>query len=609
MSILQEIGKGKKIRELSMKELYILAEEIRGFLIDKVMENGGHLASNLGIVELTIALHYVFDFPDDKIIWDVGHQSYVHKILSGRAKDFDTLRKLGGISGFPKTSESPYDCFNTGHASTSVSAAAGMAKARDLKGEKNHIIAVIGDGSLGGGLAYEAINDIGNNNTNTLIILNDNKMSIAKNVGGMSRHLNSIRMSGKYVRLKQRISIKLENKEGLFALLKRTKDFFKRALVKNTVFGELGLNYFGPFDGHNIEQLIHALKHIKRLDKGVVMHVRTIKGKGYTPAENKPQEYHGISAHGGTYREDYSAVFGKKLTELAKNNKKIFAITAAMPQGTGLTEFSKIFKNRFLDVGIAEEHAVTTAAGMAANGLVPVVAIYSTFMQRAFDETLHDVCLQGLHVVLCADRAGIVGADGETHQGVFDLSYMRIMPGISIFSPSCYNELETMLDYAVNKMNSPVVIRYPRGCEERNIEYKKEFAPGKAEMLIDGKDILILACGSMVNIALTAAEKLNGKGLSAAVADLRSVLPLDKEFVIENARCAKLIVTLEDNVKSGGVGEMIAALLMENSIKAELIIKAYESGIIEQGSQNELKKILRLDSGSICDDILKRLEK
>ncbi len=604
MSVLDEIKNGTKVRELNIKKLNILADEVREFLIDKVMENGGHLASNLGIVELTIALHYVFDFPDDKVIWDVGHQSYVHKILSGRSDGFDTLRKFGGLSGFPKTSESPYDCFNSGHAGNSISVAAGMARARDLKGEKNKIIAVIGDGSFGNGLAYEAINDIGNSKTRMLIILNDNKMSIAQNVGSMSRYISSIRMSDKYVRFKQRVAIRFGKKENLFILLKKIKDFFKRMLVKNTVFDELGLDYFGPFDGHNISQLINALNHIKNLDGGVIMHVRTVKGKGYTPAEIKPQEYHGVSAGSVKHCMDYSCIFGQALIKIAEKNNKVFAITAAMPDGTGLTEFAEKFPDRFLDVGIAEEHAVSTAAGMAINGIIPVTAVYSSFMQRAFDEVLHDVCLQNLHVVMCADRAGIVGADGETHQGVFDLSYMRVMPNISIFVPSSYKELENMLFFAVNNMNSPVVIRYPRGCQKCDIEYKSAFMPGKAELINQGGDVIIFACGSMVSEALKASAILEKSGLSAAVADLRSVLPLDNDFITGHSSDVKLVVTMEDNVKSGGVGEMLASVLSENGIKTKIMIKAYESGIIEQGTPDELKKIRRMDAESVAEDIL-----
>ena len=604
MSVLDEIKNGVRIRELDIKKLNILAGEVREFLIDKVMENGGHLASNLGIVELTIALHYVFDFPDDKVVWDVGHQAYVHKILSGRSDGFDTLRKFGGLSGFPKTSESPYDCFNSGHAGNSISVAAGMARARDLKGEKNNIIAVIGDGSFGNGLAYEAINDIGNRKTRMLIVLNDNKMSIAQNVGSMSRYISSIRMSDKYVRFKQRVAIRLEKNENLFILLKKIKDFFKRMLVKHTVFDELGLDYFGPFDGHNIKQLINALNHIKNLRGGVIMHVRTIKGKGYTPAETKPQEYHGVSAGSVKPCIDYSCVFGQALIKIAEKNNKVFAITAAMPDGTGLTDFAKKFPNRFLDVGIAEEHAVSTAAGMAINGIIPVTAIYSSFMQRAFDEALHDVCLQNLHVVMCADRAGIVGADGETHQGIFDLSYMRLMPNISIFVPSCYKELENMLFFAVNNMNSPVVIRYPRGCQECDIEYKTAFLPGKAELLNQGGDVIIFSCGSMVSESLKASEILEKSGLSAAVADLRSVLPLDNDFITGYSSDVKLVVTMEDNVKSGGVGEMLTSILSENGIKTKIMIKAYECGIIEQGTPDELKKIRRMDAESVAEDIL-----
>ena len=591
MKNLERLKNGENLKKFNINELCELASEIREFLVENVSKSGGHLASNHGVVELTIALHYVFDFPTDKVIFDVGHQAYIHKILSGRTEDFKNLRKLGGMSGFPKTSESPYDCFNTGHASTSISAALGMAKARDLKGEKNEIIAVIGDGSLGGGLAFEAINDLGNSNTKMLIILNDNEMSISKNVGGISVHLSSIRTSGRYFKLKQKVLTFLEKNEHtkLIALIRSAKNAVKGLLMSNTVFEGLGLTYFGPFEGHDIKQLITVLERVKKLKEPVIMHVRTVKGKGYSPAELEPSCYHGVSGFDcesgaiKTASRDYSAVFGETLINIAQQNEKVVAITAAMPDGTGLKNFSEKFPKRFFDVGIAEQHAVTTAAGMTANGLIPVVAIYSTFMQRAFDSILHDVCMQNLHVVFCADRAGIVGADGETHQGIFDISFMRPMPGVEILAPADYISFKNMLYYAVNIAKGPVFLRYPRGSEKRRIYNTFEYTPGKAVVLKEGDDVCITACGNMVAKALEVAEILENEGIKASVIDLCCLSCIDFAKIAEQAKSAKLLVTIEDNVLKGGMGEEVARLLVENCFNLPVINKAYLNGIIEHG--------------------------
>ena len=607
---LDRIFQGESIKKFTITELNILAKEIRSFLISKVAEHGGHLASNLGVVELTIALHYVFDFPQDKVVWDVGHQSYTHKILSGRMKDFDTLRKFDGISGFPKTSESPYDSFNTGHASTSISAALGMAKARDLKKETNHIMAVIGDGSLGGGLAFEGINDVGNSKIKMLIILNDNKMSISENVGAMSKYLNSIRTSHSYFDLKEKIASSLlkSDHKKLFSFIQKIKDRLKKSMLTNTLFVDLGLTYFGPFDGHDIGQLIKTLKRIKDIDKGVIMHIRTIKGKGYAPAEDKPEKYHGVPAFKKLMEDekrsplDYSAVFGKTLIDIAKNNHNVVAITAAMPHGTGLNDFSKEFPKRFFDVGIAEAHATTTAAGMAMNSIIPVVSIYSSFMQRAYDSVLHDICLQNLHVVMCIDRAGIVGADGETHQGIFDISYMRSMPNISIFAPSDYQSLREMLFFAVENSKGPTVIRYPRGGENQKIAFPHSFISGKAQVLKNGTDICIIACGDMVNTALEVEEILSERGISTTVIDIQSIVPLDEDTICNMAKNSKCTLTLENNVKQGGFGESVLEVLVRNKIHIPILIKAFEKGIIEQGSVDELLKKYRLDTNSVFED-------
>ena len=475
---------------------------------------------------------------------------------------------------------------------------------------------MIGDGSLSGGLAYEAINDAGNSGTRMLIILNDNKMSISRNVGGMSKHLNSLRTSGRYFRFKQFVLTYLEKREWnkLVAFLRYVKKAIKKALLSNTVFEELGLTYFGPFDGHDIGQLIKILNRVKRLDDAVFMHVRTVKGKGYAPAEKMPSDFHGVSGFDSvsgnvkTGKYDYSAVFGEKLIEIAEKNKRVTAITAAMPDGTGLTAFAKKFPKRFFDVGIAEEHAVTTAAGMAANGIVPVVAIYSTFMQRAFDSILHDVCLQNLHVVLCADRAGIVGADGETHQGVFDLSYMRMMPAVTVLAPSDYNELRSMLEYAVNDHDGPIFIRYPRGVQKREIPHKTGFVPDKAEVVREGGRVCIIACGNMTANALETAEILHEKGIEASVVDVRSVLPLDKHTLCNVASEAQLAVSVEDNVVSGGMGEEILRTFAENGVKTPLIIKAYKNGKIEHGTVEELMRLNGMDSKKIAEEIVAALE-
>jgi len=615
LSVLERLKNGENIKNLKIDELKALAEEIRAFLVEKVSKTGGHLASNLGVVEITIALHYVYDLPEDKIVWDVGHQSYVHKILSGRMDEFDTLRKYGGLSGFPKTGESEYDCFNTGHSSTSISAALGMAKARDLKNEKNDIIAFIGDGSLGGGLAYEAINDAGNSNTKMLIVLNDNEMSIAKNVGGMSLHLSSLRTSGRYFRLKHKILsfLKKTDQKALINFIRSIKNSIKKALLKNTVFEDLGLTYFGPFDGHNLEQIIKILRRIKNMDEPVILHIRTAKGKGYAPAETKPSDYHGVSSFDASKgideceKEDYSFVFGEKLIQIAQNNKDVVAITAAMPDGTGLSGFAEKLPQRFFDVGIAEQHAVTTAAGMAAGGITPVVAVYSTFFQRAYDSILHDVCLQNLHVVFCADRAGVVGADGETHQGVFDISFMRPMPGIEILAPSDYNSLRGMLEYAVNECNHPVFIRYPRGCEEQKIYDDYTYKRGCANVLKDGGDIAVFACGNTVAKALKASEILEEENIKISVVDLQCISEIDEKTVCEYAEKASLVITIADGVLKGGIGEAINDILIKNSIYKKIINIGYENGIIEQGTQSELMRIYGVDSDGIVKTVKKYL--
>ncbi len=608
LSYIDKIKNGENLKSFSIAELTLLCDEIRGFLMQKVSETGGHLASNLGVVELTVALHYVYNFPDDKIIWDVGHQAYIHKILSGRIDEFNSLRKFGGMSGFPKSEESPYDAFNTGHASTSVSAALGFARARDILKGREKIVAVIGDGALGGGLAYEGINDADDLKSQMLIILNDNEMSISKNVGAMSTHLSSMRTSGKYFRIKQRVLSALEklDMEKTIKFLRSVKTIMRRALINNTVFEGLGLTYFGPFDGHNLKLLIEMLQRLKNINKPVLMHIKTIKGKGYIPAENSPEIFHGVSKfdlNSGEIKktaDDFSSVFGKKLIEIAEKNNKVVAISAAMPDGTGLMEFAGKFPNRFFNVGIAEAHAVTLAAGMAKGGLVPVVSIYSSFMQRAFDSILHDICLQNLHVVLCADRAGLVGADGETHHGIFDISYTRLMPGLTVLAPTDYKSLREMLSFAINEANGPVFIRYPRGVECDDIPHFQPFLLSRAEVLSTGKDVCIFACGNMVSRAVKVSENLRSKGVFAEVINIGTIKPLDCETILSEGKKHNLVVTMEDNVKDGGIGEEISSLLRG----CKVIIKAYKSGKITHGSVDELMKLNGFSIEEICNEIL-----
>ena len=609
MTYIDKLLGGENIKNFSITELNILCSEIREFIIDKVSKNGGHLASNLGVVELTVALHYVFDLPTDKLIWDVGHQAYIHKILSGRISEFDNLRKLGGISGFPKSEESEYDAFNTGHATTSISAGIGYARARDILGENHKVISVIGDGSLGGGMAYEALNDADELKSQMLIIINDNEMSISKNVGAMSSHLSSIRTSGRYFRVKQWVVSKLEKREMVKTIhfIRKIKDVVRNALTENTVFKGLGITYFGPFDGHDLSRLIRILKRVKNINKPVIMHVKTVKGKGYAPAENMPDMYHGVAAgniDNNVKKTDYSAIFGETLSEIAKNNKNVVAITAAMPDGTGLTDFSKTFPKRYFNVGIAEAHAVTLAAGMAKGGLVPVVPIYSSFMQRAFDSILHDVCLQNLHVVLCVDRAGLVGADGETHHGIFDISYSSLMPGLTVLAPADFITFKEMLFYAVNEAKGPVLIRYPRGAEKQGVPHFKPFEVSRAEVIQTGKDVCIFACGNMVHTALFVSEKLRNHGLFAQVINMNTIKPIDTSLIINESKKYDLLVSIEDNVRNGGMGEQIASIISSDGIKARLIIKAYNNGKIPHGTVEELMHLENMDADYITEEII-----
>lgn len=598
------------LKKMNRKELNALAAQIRQFLIESVSKTGGHLASNLGVVELTIALHRVFDLPDDKIVFDVGHQSYVHKILTGRKEKFPTLRQEGGLSGFPKTSESEYDAFNTGHSSTSISAALGLARARDLKGQTHKVIALIGDGALTGGLAYEAINDAGHAENDLIVVLNDNEMSISKNVGGISEYLSRIRTRPSYFKMKsatEHVLGKLPFGDAVIDFLRRIKDGLKQTFMQQNIFEDLGFTYLGPVDGHDIDRMVNMLEHAKNTKGPVLVHVCTKKGHGYQPAEAKPQAFHGISrfdiASGEVIREkvtaDYSAIFGRHLVRLAKENEKIVAISPAMAPGSGLLPFSRNFPERFFDVGICEAHAVTSAAGLAISGFIPVVAIYSSFLQRAYDQIIHDVAMQNLHVVFCIDRAGVVGDDGETHQGVFDLAFMRQIPNMAVLAPASFYELEHMLKYAVLKHKGPICIRYPRGREQfKGAQVKFTF--GKSELVCEGGDVTVVAVGNMVRYAAQAAQELLKKGIFAEVINIRTVVPLDAETILRSARKTGDVLVLEDGVKCGGVGDMVARVLMENGVTANFESRGYDE-FIAQAKVARVHEKYGLDTAAVCD--------
>lgn len=608
--LLDKIKSPNDLKQLNIDELKLLCEEIREFLIDSVSETGGHLASNLGIVELTVALHTVFNVPEDKIIFDVGHQSYVHKILTGRKEGFKTLRQFGGMSGFPKRSESDCDSFNTGHSSTSISAALGIARGRDLSGDNYNVISVFGDGALTGGMMYEAMNDAGHTKTPLILILNDNAMSISKNVGAVSKHLRQLRISTFYFKSKHAVENFLKKIPLLGKptanLLKQIKRFFRRLVIPTTIFDDMGFIYMGPADGHDIKSLIQCLEYAKDEKRPVLLHIHTKKGKGYTPAENNPSKFHGISAFdkatGKTKEttETYSDRFGLAMIKQGEKNSKVVAITGAMPNGTGLYKFSNKFKNRFFDVGIAEQHGVTLSAGFAVSGYIPVIPLYSSFLQRAYDQTLHDVCLQNLHVVFPIDRAGIVGSDGETHQGIYDISYLSHMPNMTILSPSTLDQLENMLDYAINIHQGPIAIRYPRGSVQAE-GIGGDFIPGKAKILRQGTDVTIIATGRMVKRAQEVCAIINK---SAEMIALPTIKPLDETAIITSAKKTGNVITIEDNVKIGGMGSMIATLLKEKDIRCKMNIFAFPDCPVTHGSIDELDKLYGLDANTIASKIM-----
>ena len=616
-NVLEKVNMPEDLKSLNLKEKEELATEIRRFIIENVSKTGGHLASNLGVVELTIAIHSVFDMPDDKIIWDVGHQTYVHKILTGRKDKFTTLRKLNGLAGFPKTSESKYDSFNTGHSSTSISVALGMARARDLKKEKNNVVAVIGDGALTGGMALEALNDAGCSNTNLIVILNDNEMSISKNVGGISMALGKIRTRKAYTKSNQYLKKSLKKVPHIGKIIikaaRKIKYGVKQLFIPNMFFEDLGFRYLGPIDGNDIEKVQDLLEMAKRLKGPVLVHVVTKKGKGYKPAEENPDKFHSTSSFdietGKNKKEkkkDYSKVFGEKLECLAKENKNIVAITAAMCDGTGLSNFKKQFPDRFFDVGIAEQHALGMAAGMAKDGLIPVVPIYSSFYQRGYDQVIHDICLQKLPVIMCVDRAGIVGNDGETHQGILDLAFFSLVPNLTILAPKDFKELEQMLEFAV-ELKAPVVIRYPRGGEERAFASHKEISLGESELLKDGNDLTIIGIGKTTKRALDVSDILEKKGISCEVINARFLKPFDNKNILNSILKTNKVITIEDGILRGGLATSVQELIIENDIKNVLIESyAYRDTFVKQGTIEEIEKYFCLDAESIAKDISKK---
>ena len=609
--ILEKIKVPNDIHKIPLADFPLLAEEIREFLIKSVSETGGHLASNLGVVELTLALHNVLDFPQDKLIWDVGHQAYTHKILTGRKEEFKNLRKEGGLSGFPKRSESDCDSFDTGHSSNSISAGLGYVRARDLLGQKHHVVSVIGDGALTGGMAYEAMNNAAELKTNFIIIINDNNMSISRNVGGMSTYLSALRTAQAYTGMKLNVTKTLKKipKVGTAVVdtMRKTKSSIKQLIIPGMLFENMGLTYLGPVDGHNMCQMMKLLNEAKRVEGPVVVHVLTKKGMGYEPASLQPDRFHGTgpfeiksgSPLSSQTEPSYTDVFSKKMVLLGEKNKKLTAITAAMREGTGLKSFSRNFPDRFFDVGIAEEHAVTFAAGLALGGMIPVVAIYSSFLQRAVDQILHDVCMQKLHVIFAVDRAGLVGADGETHQGNFDLSYLSMMPNMVVMAPKNARELEEMLEFAV-KYDGPCAIRYHRGKAYQGLlENQAELELGKSEVLEEGKEIAVLGVGSMVPVCRQVVQGLREDGYEPTFVNARFVKPLDTGLLDRLSRNHRLIVTVEENVKNGGYGEHVAAYMEACHPETRVLTAAIWDRFVPQGNVDSLRSKIGLSASDI----------
>lgn len=614
--ILERINQPNDIKNLNWDELDVLAAEIREFLVEKVSKNGGHLASNLGVVELTIAMHMAYDLPKDRMIWDVGHQAYTHKILTGRKEGFDTLRKYGGMSGFPKRNESDCDAFDTGHSSTSISAGLGYVEARKILGEDYNVVSVIGDGSLTGGMAYEALNNAAQADGNYVIILNDNNMSISENVGGMSRYLDGIRTNHFYNELKKGVTstlnkIPVVGKE-IASKIRKTKNSIKQLLVPGMFFEDMGITYLGPVDGHDIKGLYRTLKEAQRMDHAVLVHVLTEKGRGYAPAEKNPSKFHGISPFhietGETVevkvKDTYTDVFGKVICKVGEQNEKVVAITAAMKDGTGLVHFGRKYPNRFFDVGIAEEHAVTFAAGLAAAGLKPVFAVYSAFLQRGYDQIVHDVCMQNLPVVFAIDRAGLVGSDGETHQGAYDIAYLNHIPNMTLLSPKNKWELADMIRFAAQH-NGPIALRYPRGTAYDGLkEYRTPIEYGKSEVIYEETEIAIFSVGHMMEVALDVYRNLKEQGYSCSLINARFVKPMDETLLAKMAENHTMFVTIEDGIKAGGYGEKVETFVYRNQLPVKVIVNAIPDQYVEQGSIAQLRKEIGLDAQSIVEKVI-----
>lgn len=614
--LLEKIQKENDIKQLKPEELEKLAEEIRQFLVEKISVTGGHLASNLGVVELTMALHLAFELPQDKMIWDVGHQSYTHKILTGRRAGFDDLRKYGGMSGFPKRKESECDAFDTGHSSTSISAGLGYVAARDIKGEEHSVISIIGDGAMTGGMAYEALNNASRLKSNFIIVLNDNNMSISENVGGMSRYLNGLRTAEAYTGLKKGVEdtlmkIPVQGEKILYQM-KKTKSGLKQLFVPGMFFEDMGITYLGPVDGHDIRKLYKTFQEAKRVDHAVLVHVLTKKGKGYGPAEENPSRFHGIvpfdietgEAKEKSSKDSYTDIFSKVFCDIAKQNDAVVGITAAMADGTGLARFARMFPDRFFDVGIAEEHALTFAAGLAAGGLKPVVAVYSSFLQRAFDQAIHDVCLQNLPVMIAVDRAGLVGSDGETHQGLFDLSFLNMIPNMTILSPKNRWEMADMVRFCVD-FQYPVALRYPRGAAYEGLSaFRTPIVYGKSEILYEEEDIAVIFVGHMAELAVQVRDRLKEIGYHCSLINARFVKPLDTEMLEALTKDHRLFVTIEENVLSGGFGEQVLHYVSRAKLDVGVRCIGIPDDYVEHGNVDLLRREVGLDAETIVKQII-----
>lgn len=612
MDYLENVNSIEDLKKLNIDELDVLASEIREFLVDSTSRTGGHLSSNLGVVELVVAINYVFNTNKDRVIFDVGHQGYVHKILTGRKDKFDTLRKLGGLSGFPKISESEYDAFDTGHSTTSISVASGLCTARDLTGDDYSVIALIGDGAMTGGQSFEALNNIGRMKQKMIVILNDNQMSISENVGAVSKTLSQLRLSKTYLSIKDEINIRMSDEKITYkycvGVLRKVKNTVKSVFVRGQFFEQMGFTYIGPIDGHNIDEIITHLKSIDQLNEPVLLHVNTIKGKGYKFAEENSSKFHGISPFNKFTGEvlskggrTYSNVVGDKFLELLTKDDKVVLVSAAMISGTGISEVKNIFPNRVIDVGICEQHATTFCAGMARGGLKPVFLVYSTFLQRAYDQILHDVCITSQNVVFMIDRAGIVGADGETHQGIFDLSFLSHIPNMTILAPKSAQELESMMEFAVD-LEAPVAIRYPRG---NAYSYDKNdiVSLGKSELIFTGEDVLIVSVGNMFEIAIDVYYRLKDKGLNPTVINARFVKPIDEEIALKY-KSYKRIITIEENVYNGGFSSNLLGMLYEKGFTGKYIPFTLGDGFIEQGTPNELRQLKGISVDNIVEQII-----